>query len=99
VAIGGDREELVGEAHPDHRADQGVRRRVRQAEGPGAEAYSVVTLLPVELVLQVGSGAGYAMIFALLIAAIVWNPEETITPRKLNRPDHTTATAGGRLWV
>jgi hypothetical protein len=37
VAIGGDREELVGEAHPDHRADQGVRRRVRQAEGPGAE--------------------------------------------------------------
>ncbi|WP_415528658.1 inorganic phosphate transporter [Gluconacetobacter sp.] len=39
----------------------------------GAVAYSVVTLLPVELILQVGSGAGYAMIFALLIAAIVWN--------------------------
>ncbi|MGY2050025.1 inorganic phosphate transporter [Methylobacterium sp. JK268] len=39
----------------------------------GAVAYSVVTLLPVELVLQVGSAAGYAMIFALLIAAIVWN--------------------------
>ncbi len=32
-----------------------------------------MTLLPVELILQVGSGAGYAMIFALLIAAIVWN--------------------------
>ena len=32
-----------------------------------------VTLLPVELILQVGSGAGYAMIFALLIAAIIWN--------------------------
>jgi len=30
-------------------------------------------LLPVELILQVGSGAGYAMIFALLIAAIIWN--------------------------
>ncbi len=39
----------------------------------GAVAYSVVTLLPVELVLRVGSSAGYAMIFALLIAAIVWN--------------------------
>ena len=36
-------------------------------------AYTVVTLLPVELILQVGSGAGYAMIFALLIAAIIWN--------------------------
>src|SRR5262249_1257517 len=39
----------------------------------GAVAYSVLTLLPVELILQVGSGAGYAMIFALLIAAIIWN--------------------------
>jgi len=39
----------------------------------GAVAYTVVTLLPVELILQVGSGAGYAMIFALLIAAIIWN--------------------------
>jgi len=33
----------------------------------------VVSLLPVELILQVGSGAGYAMIFSLLIAAIIWN--------------------------
>jgi PiT family inorganic phosphate transporter len=39
----------------------------------GAVAFTVVTLLPVELSLQVGSGAGYAMIFALLIAAIIWN--------------------------
>jgi PiT family inorganic phosphate transporter len=39
----------------------------------GAVAFAVVTLLPVELILQVGSGAGYAMIFALLIAAIIWN--------------------------
>ena len=39
----------------------------------GAVAFSVVSLLPVELILQVGSGAGYAMIFALLIAAIIWN--------------------------
>ena len=39
----------------------------------GAVAYGIITLLPVELILQVGSNAGYAMIFSLLIAAIVWN--------------------------
>ena len=39
----------------------------------GAVAYGIITLLPVELILQVGSSAGYAMIFALLLAAIVWN--------------------------
>jgi PiT family inorganic phosphate transporter len=39
----------------------------------GAVAYSIITLLPVELILQVGSQAGYAMIFALLMAAIIWN--------------------------
>jgi PiT family inorganic phosphate transporter len=39
----------------------------------GAGAFSVLSLLPVELILQVGGGAGFAMIFALLIAAIIWN--------------------------
>ena len=39
----------------------------------GAVAFTVVSLLPVELILQVGSSAGFAMIFALLIAAIIWN--------------------------
>ncbi|AYD02083.1 inorganic phosphate transporter [Neorhizobium sp. NCHU2750] len=39
----------------------------------GAVAFGIVALLPVELILQVGSGAGLAMVFALLIAAIVWN--------------------------
>lgn len=39
----------------------------------GGVAYTIVSLLPVELILQVGSGAGFAMIFALLIAAILWN--------------------------
>jgi PiT family inorganic phosphate transporter len=39
----------------------------------GAVAYSVITLLPVELILKVSSGAGYSMVFALLIAAILWN--------------------------
>jgi PiT family inorganic phosphate transporter len=36
-------------------------------------AYGIISLLPVELILQVGSGAGFAMVFALLIAAIIWN--------------------------
>jgi inorganic phosphate transporter, PiT family len=39
----------------------------------GTVAYSVITLLPVELILKVSSGAGFAMVFALLIAAILWN--------------------------
>jgi PiT family inorganic phosphate transporter len=39
----------------------------------GAVAFGIISLLPVELILQVGSGAGFAMVFALLIAAIMWN--------------------------
>ena len=39
----------------------------------GAVALGIITLLPVELILQVGSSAGFAMVFALLIAAIIWN--------------------------
>ena len=39
----------------------------------GTVAFAVVTLLPVELILQVSTGAGFAMVFALLIAAILWN--------------------------
>src|SRR5712672_4098038 len=39
----------------------------------GAVAFGIVALLPVELVLNVGSGAGFAMVFALLISAIIWN--------------------------
>jgi len=39
----------------------------------GTVAFAVVTLLPVELILKVSSGAGFSMIFALLIAAILWN--------------------------
>ena len=39
----------------------------------GAVAFGIISLLPVELVLQVGSSAGFAMVFALLIAAIIWN--------------------------
>jgi PiT family inorganic phosphate transporter len=39
----------------------------------GAVAYAIITMLPVELILNVGSGAGFAMIFALLFAAVIWN--------------------------
>jgi inorganic phosphate transporter, PiT family len=39
----------------------------------GAVAFGILTLLPVELILQVGSNAGFAMVFALLFAAIIWN--------------------------
>jgi len=41
--------------------------------GGSAVAYGIVALLPVELVLNSGSGAGFAMIFALLVSAIIWN--------------------------
>ena len=39
----------------------------------GAVAFGIISLLPVELILQVGSSAGFAMVFALLISAIIWN--------------------------
>ena len=39
----------------------------------GAVAYGIISLLPVELILQANSGAGFAMVFALLLAAIIWN--------------------------
>jgi len=42
-------------------------------QSSGGVAFGVLALLPVELVLNVGSGAGFAMVFALLLAAILWN--------------------------
>jgi PiT family inorganic phosphate transporter len=39
----------------------------------GAVAFGIIELLPVELVLHVGASAGFAMIFALLLSAILWN--------------------------
>jgi PiT family inorganic phosphate transporter len=39
----------------------------------GLVAFGIISLLPVELILQVGSKAGFAMVFALLVAAIIWN--------------------------
>ena len=57
------RRRLVGLLEPAGRA------RRRAARSPSAS----FRCLPVELILQVGSSAGYAMVFALLIAAIIWN--------------------------
>jgi PiT family inorganic phosphate transporter len=39
----------------------------------GAVAFGIVALLPVELVIHVGSGPGAAMVFAILTSAIIWN--------------------------
>ncbi len=39
----------------------------------GTVAYAILALLPADLVINVGSGAGFAMIFALLVSAIFWN--------------------------
>src|SRR5262249_11040966 len=39
----------------------------------GIVAFGIIALLPVELILQVCSGAGFAMVFALLVAAMLWN--------------------------
>src|SRR5208282_5843849 len=39
----------------------------------GAVAFGIVSLLPVELVMNVGSASGFAMVFSLLISAIIWN--------------------------
>jgi PiT family inorganic phosphate transporter len=39
----------------------------------GTVAFGILALLPVELVINVGSGPGFAMVFALLTSAIVWN--------------------------
>ena len=39
----------------------------------GAVAWAIVSLLPVELIMKGSSGSSFAMVFALLVAAILWN--------------------------
>jgi len=51
----------------------GVWNLIGVLTSTGAVAFSVLALLPVELVLNVGSDAGFAMVFALLVSAILWN--------------------------
>src|SRR5882672_5824029 len=38
-----------------------------------AVAFAIVALLPIELILQVRTEAGFAMVMALLLSAIIWN--------------------------
>ncbi len=40
---------------------------------PLGVAFTIITLLPVELILRVSTGSGFSMVFALLVAAILWN--------------------------
>ena len=51
----------------------GVWNLIGVLASSGAVAFGVVALLPVELVLNVGSAAGMAMVFSLLVSAILWN--------------------------
>ncbi len=51
----------------------GVWNLIGVLTSSGAVAYGIIALLPVELVINSGSGAGFAMVFALLLAAIIWN--------------------------
>jgi PiT family inorganic phosphate transporter len=51
----------------------GIWNLIGVLRSTGLVAFGVVALLPVELVMNVGSGAGFAMVFSLLISAIVWN--------------------------
>ncbi|RLM16694.1 nuclease PIN [Gibbsiella quercinecans] len=39
----------------------------------GVVAFGIISLLPVELILQAGTGSGFAMEYALLFSAIIWN--------------------------
>ncbi|MBV8741149.1 MAG: inorganic phosphate transporter [Sinobacteraceae bacterium] len=51
----------------------GVWNLIGVLTSSGAVAFGIVALLPVELVINVGSGAGFAMVFSLLVSAILWN--------------------------
>jgi len=51
-----------------------------------AVAMSIIKLLPVELLASSGSGAGLAMVLALLVAAISWNPRHVYSVCPLRAP-------------
>jgi inorganic phosphate transporter, PiT family len=51
----------------------GMWNLIGVATSTGGVAFTILALLPVELVVNVGSSAGFAMVFALLISAIMWN--------------------------
>lgn len=39
----------------------------------GLVAFGIVALIPAELVVKIGTSAGFAMVFSMLISAILWN--------------------------
>ena len=39
----------------------------------GAVAFGIISLLPIEVILQIDSNTAFSMVFALLMAAILWN--------------------------
>src|SRR5262245_26124147 len=51
----------------------GVWNLIGVLTSSGGVAFAILALLPVELIVNIGSGPGFAMVFALLIAAILWN--------------------------
>jgi PiT family inorganic phosphate transporter len=51
----------------------GIMNFIGVLTSSGAVAFSIITLLPVELILKVSKGSGFSMVFALLTAAILWN--------------------------
>jgi PiT family inorganic phosphate transporter len=51
----------------------GIWNLIGVLSASGAVAFGLVALLPVELVINIGSAAGFAMVFSLLVSAIVWN--------------------------
>jgi PiT family inorganic phosphate transporter len=51
----------------------GLWNFVGVATSSGAVAFAIVSLLPVELILHVRTGASFAMVLALLISAMMWN--------------------------
>ena len=66
-------------------------------QSTGGVAFGVTALLPVELVIHVGSAAGFAMVFALLISAIIWNVGTWYFG--LPASSSHTLIGSGRLWV
>ena len=51
----------------------GIMNFIGVLMSPGTVAFTIISLLPVELILRVSKGAGFSMVFALLTAAILWN--------------------------
>ena len=51
----------------------GVMNFVGVLLSSGTVAFAIISLLPVELILKMNQGTGFAMIFALLVAAMLWN--------------------------